>query len=108
MGQETSAVEFLVIGDWGLPTKELHNNGKIMASIVNKVGPQDTVFVAAVGDNFYPNGVESVDDPLWTDIFLNNFSGWHFFFIFLECFAFSAEVDNKLSLDVLTVRRCWL
>ncbi len=43
-------------------------------AIYTKANPID--FVCGLGDNFYPYGVEDVDDPLfethWADVFLNN------------------------------------
>lgn len=60
------------MGDWGSP--ENIPQEIILASTMNKVADQfNTSFVIAVGDNFYDDGVNSVDDPkwtsLWTDIY---------------------------------------
>ena len=57
------ALHFLVIGDWGRHGEDGQSDtaGRLAAA-ARKVDP---AFVISVGDNFYPNGVASVDDPAW-------------------------------------------
>ncbi len=63
------ALHFFVVGDWG-------RNGQFnqrevahqMAQTALRVEPE---FIINVGDNFYPSGVASVDDPLWLSSFEN-------------------------------------
>lgn len=57
------ALHFLVIGDWGRHGEDGQNEtaGRLAAA-ARKVDP---AFVISVGDNFYPNGVASIDDPAW-------------------------------------------
>lgn len=43
-----------------------------MSKLVD-LGPGEKMFVAALGDNFYPKGVSSEKDVLWNEIFLKNF-----------------------------------
>jgi predicted MPP superfamily phosphohydrolase len=54
---------FLVVGDWGrngeFGQQEVANE---MAKAATKLEPD---FIIATGDNFYPDGVASIDDPLW-------------------------------------------
>lgn len=63
------ALNFLVIGDWG-------RNGEYMQKeVAEQLGyaanQTDAEFIVTVGDNFYPNGVKSVNDPLWQTSFEN-------------------------------------
>ena len=39
----------------------------------------DADFIVSTGDNFYPNGVASVNDPLWQSAFENIYHGPHTF-----------------------------
>ena len=57
------ALHFIVMGDWG-------RNGeyyqKDVAQQMNKTAATlGTDFIVAVGDNFYPSGVQSTTDPNW-------------------------------------------
>lgn len=58
---------FFVIGDWGRRGKygqaEL---GKTMAIFADTLSPS---FIVSTGDNFYPDGVESLDDSHWRESF---------------------------------------
>ena len=76
MGQTTSnTVHFMAIGDWGLDTDEQKQIGEEMAKISqshNKT--KGELFVAALGDNFYEDGVKSVDDPRWDSVFVAPFA----------------------------------
>lgn len=63
------AFNFIVVGDWG-------RNGefgqKQVADRMGEVAEQlDVQCVLSVGDNFYLNGVASVDDPAWNSSFEN-------------------------------------
>lgn len=58
----TIAVPFIAFGDWGSGTLDQRAVATAAASYCQK---QDCEFVVALGDNFYENGVRSVDDPKW-------------------------------------------
>jgi acid phosphatase len=65
----TDALNFLLVGDWG-------RNGEpdqmAVAKQMGIAGHQTSAkFVVAVGDNFYENGVKSVDDKQWQTSFEN-------------------------------------
>ncbi|MGD9965685.1 MAG: purple acid phosphatase family protein [Hyphomonadaceae bacterium] len=70
LAQEPS-LSFLVIGDWGE-----HSDGEVaVAGAMARVAAElNTAFVVSTGDNFYSSGVESVDDPQWTETFEQVFS----------------------------------
>ncbi len=62
-----NVLSFFVIGDWGrkgsLQQQEVANK---MADIAYKIKPD---FFISTGDNFYENGVVSINDPLWQSSF---------------------------------------
>jgi acid phosphatase len=53
---------FLVFGDWGTGDKDQKLMAQRMAEKADKDGAQ---FAVVLGDNFYPVGVTSVNDPQW-------------------------------------------
>ncbi len=57
------ALSFLVVGDWG------RYGSPPQRSVAARMGEVATAtnakFILSTGDNFYPNGVASVDDPQW-------------------------------------------
>jgi acid phosphatase len=57
---QTSALSFLAVGDWGQNSTQQRRVAGAMASIADRNATQ---FVISTGDNFYPNGVGSVNDP---------------------------------------------
>jgi 3',5'-cyclic AMP phosphodiesterase CpdA len=58
------AVNFLVLGDWGRCGQYYQQQvAKQLAIASTDVKAQ---FIVSTGDNFYPAGVMSIDDPLWT------------------------------------------
>ncbi|WP_231129254.1 metallophosphoesterase [Alteromonas mediterranea] len=57
------AVSFLTLGDWG---RNGHFYQKHVAKWLDIASYQlDAEFIATTGDNFYDNGIASVDDPYW-------------------------------------------
>lgn len=40
-----------------------------MQQMAAAAGAKDAQFVMALGDNFYPRGVSSVNDPLWKSVY---------------------------------------
>ena len=61
------ALPFIVLGDWGRAgADEQRDVGVTMGRAAAQSGSQ---FTLNVGDNFYENGVGSVDDPQWLDSF---------------------------------------
>jgi len=60
------ALDFLVTGDTGSKTEDRDRVVDAMQRFAEHARPS---FVLLVGDNFYPSGVESVDDPGWKQHF---------------------------------------
>ncbi|CCF18375.1 Acid phosphatase [Pseudorhizobium banfieldiae] len=64
---------FVAIGDWGNPGH--HDAAVRVAQAMAETGREANVqFVLAVGDNFYPRGVSSAEDPVWTTVFEKTYS----------------------------------
>ncbi|GFD89036.1 acid phosphatase [Tenacibaculum sp. KUL152] len=62
-----NATSFLTLGDWG---RNGHFYQKEVAKWLDIASYQlDAEFIATTGDNFYDNGVASVDDPYWVSSF---------------------------------------
>lgn len=62
-----SDARIFVIGDWGREGKHLQRElGLTMGEWAAKLQPQ---WIISTGDNFYPDGVTSVNDPHWSKSF---------------------------------------
>jgi tartrate-resistant acid phosphatase type 5 len=62
-----TGLNFLIFGDWGRQGEQDQVEVAIqMAKAATDLKPQ---FIISVGDNFYENGVQSVDDPHWQSSF---------------------------------------
>ncbi len=64
---KSGGLNFLVFGDWGRNgEKDQHDVAVQMGIAAEEIGAK---FVISVGDNFYENGVASVDDHQWQTSF---------------------------------------
>ena len=63
----SKALNFLVMGDWGRHGEE--NQKAVAAQMTSASVGIDATFIIATGDNFYPKGVISVNDPSWRSSF---------------------------------------
>jgi tartrate-resistant acid phosphatase type 5 len=63
-----NAISFHVVGDWGTGGKGARRVGSAMAG---QHAVQSVDAVLSTGDNIYPSGVKSVDDPQWKSKFEN-------------------------------------
>lgn len=68
---EEVAVHFLVVGDWGQNSEPQRRVAQAMGVVAERAGSQ---FVISTGDNFYPNGVGSVNDPQFHESFESVYS----------------------------------
>ncbi|CDI84264.1 serine/threonine protein phosphatase, putative, partial [Eimeria acervulina] len=59
-------VYFVAVGDTGLPSTAL---SKVVATMAEVCSVVPVSFVSLLGDNFYPTGVSSVDDPKFVSHF---------------------------------------
>lgn len=71
------SLNFTVIGDWG------HNGHFYQKDVAHQLEiamfQTDGDFTISTGDNFYPNGVASVNDPLWQSAYEDIYHGPHTF-----------------------------
>jgi tartrate-resistant acid phosphatase type 5 len=71
-------LNFLAIGDWGSPG--VATVAKAMGEWAEDMMPRAVI---STGDNFYPSGVQSIDDPRWQSGYENVFTApgltcpWH-------------------------------
>ena len=79
----TAELRIIALGDAGSFSETTGSNQQLVADDLAALAVSHPVdFLLYLGDNFYPTGVQSVDDPLWatayTDIY--NFSRLPFFY----------------------------
>lgn len=67
----TPGLPFVVLGDWG---KANPGQRAVAAALGVAAAAVDARFVVSVGDNFYPHGVSSRDDPQWQTSFEDVYS----------------------------------
>ncbi|CAJ0828974.1 9362_t:CDS:10 [Entrophospora sp. SA101] len=83
---EGESLDFLVVGDWGSAGKKDKNSKNttqinVAKSMEHFATMHDSKFIVNVGDNFYKRfkndyqGINSVDDPKWEEIWLNVYNG---------------------------------
>ncbi|HUA69260.1 MAG TPA: tartrate-resistant acid phosphatase type 5 family protein [Candidatus Saccharimonadales bacterium] len=63
----SDGLNFLVFGDWGRQGEQ--DQVEVATQMANTAGKLNPKFVISVGDNFYTNGVKSVEDPHWQKSF---------------------------------------
>jgi hypothetical protein len=67
------ATHFFVIGDWG--RNGYHHQQDLADAMQRAAQVVEPEFIISTGDNFYPNGVASVNDPFWISSFENVYRG---------------------------------
>lgn len=63
------APAFVALGDWGRDGER--SQGDVARAMAQAASEIRSRFVISVGDNFYPAGVQSADDPQWKTSFEN-------------------------------------
>ncbi len=71
--KKEKSINFLILGDWGR-NGEFHQKDVANAMALNGIKDKSN-FIISTGDNFYPDGVISVDDPQWSKSFEDIYSG---------------------------------
>jgi hypothetical protein len=67
LSTSAGALNFIVVGDWGRYGEP--SQRAVAAQMAHAADALDAKFFISTGDNFYPNGVASVDDPQWQQSF---------------------------------------
>lgn len=69
-----SSSRFVAIGDWGIDNKDQYDTATTLSRWCQK---HTCSFIVSMGDNFYPSGVEKLNDPrfnsTWKEVY--NLSG---------------------------------
>jgi tartrate-resistant acid phosphatase type 5 len=67
------SLSFIVVGDWG---RDGAYSQRSVADAMNDYSQKfHAQFIISTGDNFYPDGVSSINDPQWKSSFENMYSG---------------------------------
>lgn len=69
-----SALNFIAVGDWGRCGEYFQK--EVAEQMAKASVSADISFILSTGDNFYPSGVASIDDPLWNRSFENIYSAY--------------------------------
>lgn len=64
---KADALNFIIFGDWGRNGEK--DQRDVAAQMAIAAQAMAAKFIVSVGDNFYENGVKSVDDPQWQSSF---------------------------------------
>jgi tartrate-resistant acid phosphatase type 5 len=101
-----SSLNFLVLGDWG---RNGHYQQRTVAKWMDIAMYQlDGDFIVTTGDNFYSNGVASVDDPYWQSSYENIYNGPH---LFEDWYATLGNHDYRgnwqAQIDYSNISRRW-
>ena len=69
---ENGVLKFMMVGDWGGQSKKPYyteSEGRIADQMGKTAADIDANFTIALGDNFYDDGVEDVDDKRFKETF---------------------------------------
>lgn len=68
---EPAPLSFVAVGDWGLPNAKARAVAGAMGRTAETIKSN---FVISLGDNFYPHGVQDVNDRQWSETFEKTFA----------------------------------
>ena len=100
------AIHWFVIGDFGRNGQAGQQETADQMQVTSlQLEPE---FIITTGDNFYPNGVASVDDPYWITSFENVYNGYN---LFVPWYAVLGNHDYRGSyqaeIDYTNVSQRW-
>ncbi len=73
INKKDKAITYLVLGDWGRSGD--YNQTDVADQMNYYAHEYQAKFIITTGDNFYENGVRSIDDPQWIYSFENVYHG---------------------------------
>ncbi|KAI3883877.1 hypothetical protein MKX03_017340 [Papaver bracteatum] len=107
--KEGDSLKFLVVGDWG---RRGSSNQTLVADQMGKIGEKlDPDFVISAGDNFYDNGLKSVDDPAFKESFMNIYTApslQNQWYLVLGNHDYKGDVEAHLSPMLQKLDSIWL
>lgn len=89
------AVCCLVLGDWG---SGLPLQNEVAAGMQEFAAREHPQFIISTGDNFYPSGIQSIDDSAWEEKFERVYTGLN---LQIPWFAALGNHDHKGSIEPL-------
>jgi tartrate-resistant acid phosphatase type 5 len=101
-----NAVNFIAVGDWGRNGEYYQRD--VAQQMTKVAATSGTDFIVAVGDNFYPSGVQSTTDPNWLFSYENIYTGY-----FLHCNWYVALGNHdykgniQAQIDYTKISRRW-
>ena len=100
------ALTVLVIGDFGTGD---HGQVEVSRAIAQTHASEPPDLVLTVGDNFYPEGVEDVNDPLWQTVFERVYSGpfWEELVFFPALGNHDVMGNERAQIDYSAKSRRW-
>ena len=100
------AIHWFVLGDFGRNGQAGQQETADMMHQVSLI--MEPEFIVTTGDNFYPNGVASVNDPYWITSFENVYNGYN---LFVPWYAVLGNHDYRGSyqaeIDYTNVSQRW-
>lgn len=69
------AVRFALFGDWGMRTRGHRKVADNLAAFKKELGSRGVELTAVLlaGDNFYPSGIDNLEDPRWEELWGQRF-----------------------------------
>jgi len=103
---EGPALRVLILGDFGTGEDGQREVSRAIADTHALAPPH---LVLTVGDNFYPRGVSSVEDPLWETVFEEVYSGdfWRTMVFFPALGNHDVEGNEKAQVDYSSQSPRW-
>ncbi len=103
---QKKSVNFIVIGDWGRNGDYLQRETAVQLN--KSVRETKASFVVSTGDNFYENGIASIDDPQWWFSFEDVYRGAN---LYINWYAVLGNHDYhgsaKAQIDYSKKSRRW-
>ena len=100
------ALRILILGDFGTGKQGQYQVARAIAD-THASAPPDLVLT--VGDNFYPRGVASVEDPLWETVFEEVYSGgfWKSLVFFPSLGNHDVEGNERAQIEYSDLSPQW-
>lgn len=100
------ALHFYVIGDWG--RQGYYNQAELGAMMQQMSMVIEPEFIISTGDNFYPSGVASTQDPLWQSSFEAIYKGSYLqapWYVVLGNHDYKGNIEAQIEYS--TISRRW-
>ncbi len=100
------SINFLVVGDWG--HNGYYHQRDVAVQMNNAAKKMGINFIVSVGDNFYPNGVASVNDPYFKSCFEDVYNEPELFVNWYVVLGnHDYEGNTQAEIDYTNISRRW-